>query len=76
MNSVNKEKFQEQEIFHDIIDFLPYIFNRIKSDNQFICPNAREKKILKTYQDDIKIFSNVIVSFKEVIINTNVIRYS
>ena len=76
MNSVDKEQFPEQEIFHDILDFLPFIFNRIKIDNQFTCPNAREKKILKTYQDDIKILSNVIVSFREVIINTNVIKYS
>jgi hypothetical protein len=73
MNSVDKEKFQESEIFNDIRDFLPYIFNRIKTDNQFICPNSREKKIIKTFQDDIKTISNVIASFNEVMINTKVI---
>ena len=72
MNSVNNEKYEEHNIFNDIISFLSKIFDRIKSDNQFICPNTSEKKIIGIFKNDITNFSINIINLYEFIFDIKV----
>ena len=56
-----------EAIYEDILSFIICCFAKLKTDNQFVCPNNAEKKLIKIYERDISYFTNNLIKMFEVV---------
>ena len=75
INNVEINKL-DLTLFHDdLIRFLNSCFVKLKTENQFLCPNQKELNIIKIYQKDINCLSSDIVKMYRLLEFENVFFY-